>query len=140
MAGRRPGHLRASTCAVTSKDVDARDKRGHDEVDEPSPSWPGVVAAINGLTSCEARRGCPRQARAIMRRLDFHRHNLASSRPSTILTRYAKQGVDNSNKRGHDEMDGSTHIVMTGHRPGNLRASACAITSKDVDARDKRGH
>jgi hypothetical protein len=33
-----------------SKDVDARDKRGHDEVDGPSSPWPGQTTNRMGRT------------------------------------------------------------------------------------------
>jgi len=48
MAGPCRGHLRTWRARV-KEDVDNSDKRGHDEMDGPSPSWPGVVPAIHGL-------------------------------------------------------------------------------------------
>src|SRR5215475_12782331 len=47
MTGRRPGHPRASARAIASKDVDARDKRGHDEQDGLRlPSGPKVRSLL----------------------------------------------------------------------------------------------
>ena len=51
--------------------------------------------------------------------MDPHRHGRTSRPPSTFLMRCARQGVDNSDKRGHDEADGWTHIVMAGTKPGH---------------------
>src|SRR5262245_42568548 len=64
-----PGLSRPSTplCLVSHQDVDARDKRGHDEGETVCGSavMAGLVPAIHASLSGEApRRGCPRQARA----------------------------------------------------------------------------
>jgi len=54
------------------QDVDARDKRGHDEVGGPSPSSPGLVAAIPFLTRC-VREGVDNSDKRCMTRwMDRH--------------------------------------------------------------------
>jgi putative endonuclease len=53
--------------------------------------------------------------------------------------RCARQDVDNSDERGHDEADRWTHIVVAGRR-GSPSTILMRCARQGVDNSDKRGH